>query len=86
MISKSKSDHQKIEAVFFDKANHMETRSLPVGDNERLYPTDCVSCVSLNQEILYIALNKRNKASEPHACEITAYNLVENLSIGFITK
>lgn len=64
----------------------METRRIDVGDNERQYPTDCVSTVSRNGDLLYIALNKRNKASEPYSCEIHAYDLTSNLEIGFVCK
>ena len=86
LISKSEIDNQKIIGVFYDKMTHMETRRIEVGDNERLYPTDCVSTVSQNGDLLYVALNKRNKASEPQSCEIHAYDLTSNLEIGFVCK
>ena len=86
LISKSAEDHQKIMGVFYDKMSHMETRKIEIGDNERQYPTDCVSTVSQNGDLLYVALNKRTKASEPHACEIHAYDLTSNLEIGYACK
>ena len=86
LISKSEVDNQKIIGVFYDKMTHMETRRIEVGDNERQFPTDCVSTVSRNGDLLYIALNKRNKASEAHSCEVHAYDLTSNLEIGFVCK
>ena len=58
----------------------MEIRKLEIGDNEKLYPTDCVSVVASG--IFYIALNKRTKSSEPHATEIHAYDLGTKKIIG----
>lgn len=65
----------------------METRKIDIGTNERLYPTDCVTFVAAGQEkILYVALNKRTKASEPHSVEIHAYDLSSSLEIGYVCK
>ena len=65
----------------------METRKIDIGTNERLYPTDCVTFVAAGQEkILYVALNKRTKASEPHSVEIHAYDLLSSLEIGYVCK
>ena len=64
-LSKSEEEHHKILGIFYDKGTHMETRRLEIGDNEGVYPTDCVHCLSTTGEILYVALNKRTKASEP---------------------
>lgn len=87
LITKSEgADHDKIVAVFYDKTTHIETRRLDIGGNEKIYPTDCVSTMSRSGDILYVALNKRTKSSEPHAAEIHAYDLTSNLEIGFITK
>ena len=33
LVSKSEIDNQKIQAVFYDKMTHMETRRLEIGDN-----------------------------------------------------
>ena len=46
LISKNEEAHQKIIGVFYNKLSHIETRRIEIGDNERLYPTDCVSMVS----------------------------------------
>ena len=73
LISKSESDHQKIVAVFYDKRTHMELHKIEIGDNEKLYPTDCVTVVA--KGLFFIALNKRTKSSEPHATEIHTYDL-----------
>ncbi len=45
LLTKSEIDNQKIVGVFYDKMTHIETRRLEIGDNEREYPTDCVSYV-----------------------------------------
>ena len=75
LISKSETENQKIVAIFYDKVSHMETRRLYIGDNEKLYPTDCVSMVSASESLFYVALNKRTKSSEPHSTEVLAYDL-----------
>lgn len=85
-ISKSTEEHQKIQGVFFDKKTHMETRRLEIGDNEKQHATDCVHCLSSSGDILYVALNKRTKASEPHTAEIHAFDLTSNLEIGYVCK
>ena len=65
----------------------METRKIEIGTNERLYPTDCVSFLGTGlDKILYVALNKRTKASEPHSVEIHAFDLASNLEIGYVCK
>ena len=86
IVSKSELDHQKIIAVFFDKMTHIETRRLEIGDNERQYPTDCVSAISQSGDLLYVALNKRTKSSEPFSVELHAYDLTSNLEIGYFCK
>lgn len=86
LMSKSEQDNTKIIGVFYDKMTHMETRRIEVGNNERQFPTDCVSTVTRNGDLLYVALNKRTKSSEPHACEIHAYDLTSNLEIGYVCK
>jgi len=86
LLTKSEADHQIILAVFYNKMTHMETRRLEIGNNERLHPTDCVSYLAPNGNLLYVALNKRTKSSEAHATEIHAYDLSTNMEIGFISK
>ena len=86
LLTKSETENQKIVGVFYDKMTHMETRRLEIGDNEREFPTDCVSYVSKSGDTLYVALNKRTKSSEPLASEIHAYDLTSNMEVGFITK
>jgi hypothetical protein len=87
LLSKNEEEHSVIEGIFYDKATHMERRKLEIGTNERLFPTDCVSFVAEGRDnIMYVALNKRTKASEPHAVEIHAYDLTSNLEIGYVCK
>ena len=72
--------------VFYDKMTHMETRRIDIGNNERQFPTDCVSTVTRNGDLLYVALNKRTKSSEPSSVEVHAYDLTSNMEIGYVCK
>ena len=89
MITKDEVDHQSIVGVFYNKHSHTKTRQITLGSQEKLYPTDCVSCVSSDPDesrTLYIGLNKRTKSSEPFSTEIFAFDLSSTLEIGYVKK
>ena len=63
-ISKDERDPNSVVAAVYDMDTNKVIRSFFIGSNENMYPTDCVSAV--NNYILYVALNKRSKASDPY--------------------
>lgn len=75
-VTKDSQDHTKIVAeIYHVKHIHQKLvfTKIEIGSNEDLYLTDCVFLV--HEQLMYFALNKRTKSSEPHVVEIVGFDL-----------